>query len=103
MDETTQLNFAADGVGTLGTCHEGDEMTLQDLLRAADVGLNPDDEHALLDTTGGLKLSYRDTGAVLHAKIVYSNDIGNLNYNYQVGPHLSNQACTALDHTSSTL
>ena len=69
-DPATVLDFTNQGFGSNGECNEGDTFDLGHFLRAADVGADADDK--LLNENGGLKAALRDSGVVVHAKIVYS-------------------------------
>ena len=83
-DATTQLAFAG-GRGTAGTCFEGDRVTVGQLLRAAD--LDAEEPERLVGAHGELKEEVRDSGAVVHVKIVYGNTPSDttVTYEYQAG------------------
>ena len=72
-EDDAQLRFGIMDEKVDGTCFEGDEFTLGQLLRAADQGVT-DPASRLLDDHGSIKQEVRESGATVQAKIKYGNN-----------------------------
>ena len=78
-DATTDMQFA-DAALVGGTCWDGDVMTVGQLLRSTDYEAT---DGTVLGSSGEIKKVIRDSGALIHVKVVYSNSASDTAVKYE--------------------